>query len=181
MTLHTSDGCTIDSSGFTGTLLTSNCFVNAPGQANNAGCGIQSPDSNSYGAGFNSNSGGVYATEWTSDHIPLISRLGIQIRVHGAHLQHDLQGTATLSPTSQICRLSLISRFAGTGQGMSGKAVLALRWVAALIMCRTIQRHLRMLTGILILLGFIRIRRLRRGMRLRGGRRQVLKVFRGSR
>ncbi|KAL3439098.1 concanavalin A-like lectin/glucanase domain-containing protein [Aspergillus tetrazonus] len=71
MTLHTSDGCTIDSSGFTGTLLTSNCFVNAPGQANNAGCGIQSPDSNSYGAGFNSNFGGVYATEWTSDHISI--------------------------------------------------------------------------------------------------------------
>ncbi|KAL6235639.1 hypothetical protein BDW75DRAFT_250711 [Aspergillus navahoensis] len=71
MTLHTSDGCTIDSSGFTGTLLTSNCFINAAGQANNAGCGIQSPDSTSYGAGFNSNSGGVYATEWTSDHISI--------------------------------------------------------------------------------------------------------------
>ncbi|KAL4984923.1 concanavalin A-like lectin/glucanase domain-containing protein [Aspergillus falconensis] len=71
MTLHTSDGCTIDSSGFTGTLLTSNCFVNAAGQGNNAGCGIQSPDSTSYGAGFNSISGGVYATEWTSDHISI--------------------------------------------------------------------------------------------------------------
>ncbi|KAL5338546.1 concanavalin A-like lectin/glucanase domain-containing protein [Aspergillus crustosus] len=68
MTLHTSDGCSLDpSAGYTGTTLTSNCFVNAPNQDTNAGCGIQAPDgSNSYGAPFNDASGGVYATEWTS-------------------------------------------------------------------------------------------------------------------
>ncbi|KAL4931724.1 glycoside hydrolase family 16 protein [Aspergillus undulatus] len=69
MTLHTSDGCSIDNTGFSGTLLTSNCYVQAPGQDNNAGCGISSPDTSSFGAGFNAASGGVYATEWTSDHI----------------------------------------------------------------------------------------------------------------
>ncbi|KAL4956666.1 concanavalin A-like lectin/glucanase domain-containing protein [Aspergillus filifer] len=69
MTLHTSDGCTIDNTGFSGTLMTSNCYVQASGQDNNAGCGISSPDTTSFGAGFNGNSGGVYVTEWTSSAI----------------------------------------------------------------------------------------------------------------
>ncbi|KAL2002626.1 hypothetical protein VTN02DRAFT_6388 [Thermoascus thermophilus] len=71
MTLHTSDGCTVNNSGFTGTLSTSNCYVDAPGQSNNAGCGIQSTSSQSYGNGFNSIGGGVYATEWTSEAISI--------------------------------------------------------------------------------------------------------------
>ncbi|KAL4797521.1 concanavalin A-like lectin/glucanase domain-containing protein [Aspergillus venezuelensis] len=66
MTLHTSDGCTIDNTGFSGTLMTSNCYVQAAGQDNNVGCGIMSPDTTSFGPGFNDNSGGVYVTEWTS-------------------------------------------------------------------------------------------------------------------
>lgn len=70
MTLHTNEGCTVDSStGFSGNLLTSNCDVEAPGQYKNAGCGIESTDTRSYGAGFNQASGGVYAAEWTSDGI----------------------------------------------------------------------------------------------------------------
>ena len=72
MTLHTSDGCIIDNSNaFTGTLATTNCYVNAPGQAANAGCDIQSQDTRSYGAGFNANGGGVIATEWTSEKISI--------------------------------------------------------------------------------------------------------------
>ncbi|KAK2804221.1 hypothetical protein FQN51_002310 [Onygenales sp. PD_10] len=64
MALHTSSGCSItDNGGFTGTIKTSNCDVNAPGQAANAGCGIASSDPASYGAGFNAITGGVYATE----------------------------------------------------------------------------------------------------------------------
>ncbi|RAH50767.1 glycoside hydrolase family 16 protein [Aspergillus brunneoviolaceus CBS 621.78] len=69
MTLHTSDGCSIDNSGFTGTLTTSNCYVDAAGQSSNAGCSITSPSSQSYGTSFNSLGGGVYATEWTSSAI----------------------------------------------------------------------------------------------------------------
>lgn len=68
MTLHTSNNCTIVNSGaFTGTLATSNCYINAPGQASNAGCDIQSQDTQSYGTGFNANGGGLIATEWTSN------------------------------------------------------------------------------------------------------------------
>lgn len=66
MTLHTSDGCTINDNGFTGTLSTGNCYIDAAGQPINAGCGISNPDIYSYGSGFNFIRGGVYATEWTS-------------------------------------------------------------------------------------------------------------------
>jgi len=43
-----------------------NCDVNAANQASNAGCGIQATQANSYGAPFNSNQGGVFATEWVN-------------------------------------------------------------------------------------------------------------------
>lgn len=70
MTLHTSDGCSItDNGAFTGTLTTSNCYVYAPGQADNAGCDIQNQNTQSYGDNFNSNGGGVIAMEWTSSDI----------------------------------------------------------------------------------------------------------------
>lgn len=71
MALHTSSGCTITNTGFTGTLATSNCYVQAPGQSENAGCGINAHDSQSYGTGFNNAGGGVYATEWTSEAISI--------------------------------------------------------------------------------------------------------------
>ncbi|CAL5872913.1 uncharacterized protein PFLUO_LOCUS7182 [Penicillium psychrofluorescens] len=65
MTLHTTDNCTINDSGFTGTLSTSDCYIDAAGQSNNAGCGISNSDTQSYGTGFNDIGGGVYAMEWT--------------------------------------------------------------------------------------------------------------------
>ena len=69
MTLHTSDGCTINNSGFTGTLETANCYVEASGQSSNSGCSIQSGSTQSYGTGFNNGGGGIYATEWTGSAI----------------------------------------------------------------------------------------------------------------
>lgn len=69
MTLHTSDGCSIENSGFSGTLDTSNCYVDASGQSANSGCAIQNSNTQSYGSGFNNAGGGVYATEWTGDAI----------------------------------------------------------------------------------------------------------------
>ena len=71
MTLHTSDGCTIANAAFTGTLTTSNCYNDAPGQAPNAGCDIQDPSTKSYGTGFNANKGGVFAMEWTSSAVSI--------------------------------------------------------------------------------------------------------------
>ncbi|KAJ5688633.1 hypothetical protein N7462_003025 [Penicillium macrosclerotiorum] len=71
MTLHTSDSCSITSSGFSGNLQTSNCYVDASGQSENSGCAILSSDDSSYGDGFNSAGGGVYATEWTSSGISI--------------------------------------------------------------------------------------------------------------
>jgi hypothetical protein len=72
MTLHTDPGCSIDSTGgFSGTVKTANCAINAPGQANNAGCGIQASGADTYGGGFNSAGGGVYAIDWTAQAISI--------------------------------------------------------------------------------------------------------------
>eukprot|EP01087_Luapelamoeba_hula_P008042 TRINITY_DN2000_c0_g3_i2.p1 TRINITY_DN2000_c0_g3~~TRINITY_DN2000_c0_g3_i2.p1 ORF type:complete len:212 (-),score=38.60 TRINITY_DN2000_c0_g3_i2:70-705(-) len=76
-TLHTSQGCDMASestSEFTGHWASgpsgpsSNCWVNAPGQYANAGCGITG-NGNSYGTPFNNINGGVYALEWTGSFI----------------------------------------------------------------------------------------------------------------
>ncbi|KAI4240965.1 MAG: hypothetical protein L6R40_004845 [Gallowayella cf. fulva] len=71
MTLHTTPGCSIQSTGFSGNVETANCDVNAEGQGKNMGCGIQHPmrDGQSFGRGMNQVGGGVYATMWTSQDI----------------------------------------------------------------------------------------------------------------
>lgn len=77
MTLHTKAGCKLSSAPqaqnaqqrFTGSVKTSNCDVNAPGQGMNVGCGIGTQDTMTYGDGFNNEGGGVYATEWTGEAI----------------------------------------------------------------------------------------------------------------
>lgn len=71
MTLHTGPGCQIgsDNSLFQGSVTTSNCYVKAKGQKDNAGCSIEDPSTKSYGAGLNANGGGVFATQWTADAI----------------------------------------------------------------------------------------------------------------
>ncbi|OQD92319.1 hypothetical protein PENSOL_c042G02524 [Penicillium solitum] len=71
MALHTSNGCTINNTGFTGTLDTANCYVQAPGQSENSGCSIRSDSTQSYGTGFNNVGGGIYATEWTGSAISI--------------------------------------------------------------------------------------------------------------
>eukprot|EP01100_Stratorugosa_tubuloviscum_P010861 TRINITY_DN473_c0_g2_i2.p1 TRINITY_DN473_c0_g2~~TRINITY_DN473_c0_g2_i2.p1 ORF type:complete len:326 (+),score=109.48 TRINITY_DN473_c0_g2_i2:85-1062(+) len=77
-TLHTNDGCSmssVSSNSFTGQWATgsngqpaTNCYVNAPNQYSNQGCGVFA-SSNTFGSAFNNNGGGVYATEWTSSFI----------------------------------------------------------------------------------------------------------------
>jgi hypothetical protein len=73
MTLHTDADCSLSGNAtpYSGTLRTSNCDVNAPGQATNAGCLIAATDSQNFGGGFNAIGGGVYATEWTSTAISI--------------------------------------------------------------------------------------------------------------
>ncbi|KAH7108901.1 concanavalin A-like lectin/glucanase domain-containing protein [Dactylonectria macrodidyma] len=62
ITLHTSSGCSITNEGTLGStvLMESNCHP---------GCSQQTADSLNYGDGFNENGGGIYAMEWTSEHI----------------------------------------------------------------------------------------------------------------
>ena len=70
MTLHTKDGCSINqnpSSMSSGSKVAStDCYAYANG---NQGCSIHASDSKTYGDGFNSAGGGVYATEWTAQGI----------------------------------------------------------------------------------------------------------------
>lgn len=67
MTLHTGPGCSITNNGmFSGTIETPNCDINGAGQPTNAGCQIDTTNTQTYGNSFNSDNGGVYATEWTS-------------------------------------------------------------------------------------------------------------------
>ena len=49
-----------------GRELSTECFALVNG---NQGCGVSHHSSDSYGVGFNRGGGGVYAMEWTSDHI----------------------------------------------------------------------------------------------------------------
>jgi len=72
MTLHTADGCTItNNNAFSGTITTDNCYVDASGQSTNAGCQITTSNTQTYGSGFNSNNGGVYAVDYTSSAISI--------------------------------------------------------------------------------------------------------------
>lgn len=81
MTLHTVAGCAVQNktsssqSAYAGSLKTANCDVKAPNQEQNAGCGIVAPTNPvgtaSFGANFNLQQGGVFATEWTSDGISI--------------------------------------------------------------------------------------------------------------
>ncbi|EMC95257.1 glycoside hydrolase family 16 protein [Baudoinia panamericana UAMH 10762] len=72
MTLHSSSGCSITNNGaFSGTIATSNCDINAAGQATNAGCGISNTNTQTYGAGFNAVGGGVYAMDFEASAITI--------------------------------------------------------------------------------------------------------------
>jgi len=71
-TLHTNPGCGLASSdsralAISGTLIGgTNC---AASTTSNQGCGIRSNSNTTYGAGFNSVGGGVYAMQWDSSGI----------------------------------------------------------------------------------------------------------------
>ncbi|KAI9883374.1 MAG: porphobilinogen deaminase [Watsoniomyces obsoletus] len=68
MTLHTGTGCTINGATSLSSKLEANCDAKAN---NNKGCGTEQKSSESYGTGFNKAGGGVYAMEWTAEHIAI--------------------------------------------------------------------------------------------------------------
>ncbi|KAK0113647.1 hypothetical protein ONS95_013893 [Cadophora gregata] len=67
ITLHTSPGCMLNSSGAlsSSSLSTSDCNAGNAGE----GCSISTTNNQNYGTGFNAIGGGVYAMEWTSSAI----------------------------------------------------------------------------------------------------------------
>jgi hypothetical protein len=72
MAIHTLEGCVVEkSTDYLGELVTDNCFIAAPGQADNQGCHFRDRTPGVFGTSFNSNGGGVYATEWTDDRVSI--------------------------------------------------------------------------------------------------------------
>jgi hypothetical protein len=67
VTLHTSGGCMINNDG----TLEGTYLKNGDCAAGNSfeGCGQATQSNQNFGAGFNAEGGGVYVTEWLSDHI----------------------------------------------------------------------------------------------------------------
>lgn len=68
MSVKTNQACSIGQQAMTGTLKTTDCNLNTAGLV---GCSIDSTSPATYGTGFNSLGGGVYATEWTSQGITI--------------------------------------------------------------------------------------------------------------
>nr|ARD05880.1 beta 1,3 (4)-glucanase [Aphelenchoides besseyi] len=72
MAMHTVDNCSINEQGnFSGSVDSSNCFVNATGQPKDSGCSISTDNTQTYGTGYNKVQGGVYAVQWTSSIIKI--------------------------------------------------------------------------------------------------------------
>ncbi len=66
-TIHTKVGCSIPSTSQNVLAITGNviCLTDcAAATTGNQGCGIRSTSSNSFGAGFNANGGGIYASQF---------------------------------------------------------------------------------------------------------------------
>lgn len=68
MSLHTGPNCVMNSGTMSGTANSYQCDGTQNGYA---GCGIHSNNQATFGTNFNNNGGGVYAMEWTSDHITM--------------------------------------------------------------------------------------------------------------
>ncbi|KAI8994974.1 beta-1,3-1,4-glucanase [Pilobolus umbonatus] len=68
VSLHTTNGCTMENvfQNQTGKIETSNCNTVVSDGGDGRGCAVTSEDPLTYGAEFNANNGGVFATRWTS-------------------------------------------------------------------------------------------------------------------
>ena len=103
MSVKTSQACSIGQQPMTGTLKTTDCNMNTGGIV---GCSINSGSPATYGTGFNSIGGGVYATEWTSDAITIwfFPRNGIPTDITTGRPNPQLWGVP-LSKFVPNCRL----------------------------------------------------------------------------
>jgi hypothetical protein len=105
ITLHTSAGCTMSSSG----ALTSSTLANTDCNAGNAGtgCSFGTASTQGYGAGFNALGGGVYAMEWTSSAIEVyfFPRNAIPGDITSGNPDPTSWGTPTASFSGSGCEI----------------------------------------------------------------------------
>ncbi|KAF2735887.1 hypothetical protein EJ04DRAFT_183077 [Polyplosphaeria fusca] len=69
MVLHTDTECSVNGVGQTGSQNLYNCALDS--SSGPSGCDVNDASTQSYGTDFNANGGGVYAMEWTGDHIKI--------------------------------------------------------------------------------------------------------------
>ncbi|KAI0920654.1 hypothetical protein AcW1_002332 [Taiwanofungus camphoratus] len=103
MALHTNNGCSASGSNQTGSLSNANCSVSA-------GCTYEETQSNSYGTGFNSAGGGVWATlfDTTGIYIWFWSRANVPSSISSANSSVDPSsfGTPSAAFPSSSCNIS---------------------------------------------------------------------------
>ncbi|KLO20225.1 glycoside hydrolase family 16 protein [Schizopora paradoxa] len=138
-TLHTDVGCTIPSGSTPQSLNIASTSVNgdvcAANLTGNAGCGFRSNSNTTFGSGFNSIGGGVYAMLWDNDgiHVYFFPRGSIPADLLAEKPQPNTWGTAmafwpasTCNPSqffvnhSVIFDLTLCGDWAGAVWGASG-------------------------------------------------------------
>ncbi|EPS99603.1 hypothetical protein FOMPIDRAFT_53115 [Fomitopsis schrenkii] len=138
VTLHTNPGCALpsmnaDALGISGTLVsTQDC---AAADTQNAGCGVRSVETNSFGAGFNAMGGGVYAMKWDDSGITVhfFARNSIPGDITAGAPNPNAWGTPIASFPSTSCNTTeffhdhsiifdttLCGDWAGTGWGATG-------------------------------------------------------------
>jgi hypothetical protein len=90
-------------------MISSNCDVNAPNQPTNEGCSIQALSTNTYGSGFNTVQGGVYAVQWNSTAISIwfFARGSIPSNVQSADPDPSMWG----QPLSQFTGACNVDNF----------------------------------------------------------------------
>lgn len=67
--LHTDTQCKTSGLGQTGAQALTDCALDS--SSGSTGCSVTDPSTKSFGAGFNSNNGGYYVTEWQAEGIKI--------------------------------------------------------------------------------------------------------------
>jgi len=153
MTLHTSDGCTLDAQASqnpdfqvnfnaTGKILSTQCaFING----NNDGCAFDDPNTASYGKGFNLLAGGVFAHLWEKDSIKIwhFSRGQVPTDIDAGTPNPDSWPTPAAVFTSASCNIAEPSMITNSSLTQLSVEILQGRRILVLGVLEHAQRPLQ--------------------------------------